>query len=496
MTTPDSTQTYHDQVKKFFEKTAPQQARDTNFVQRKSPLDGTLFLCSLVLTVFECGTITLEQLAKVAHKLKPAVTVKGQAFKARCTAYAVAFLKAMFVEALQLSVPAAQVLPLRARFSAVYLLDSSVVTLPERLKQQYQGCGGAGAQAAAKVFLLLNWRTGGYESLQVAHGRKADQNMGEQFLAGRQRGALWLFDLGFFNATFLAAIAQAKSYFLCRLPAAQQVFWTRQRGGAMEKLELDHLLRHAPRELFEIELCFGPQREVAARLIAAPVPTQVAAQRRRKAREAARTQGRTPTQRSLQRCAWTLLLTNASTAQLPTSTVLAVYGVRWQIELAFKLCKSEAQLETTRATEPHRVECEFYAKLITVLLFNRLSGLAAALVGEPLSPTKLWRQLRGDWQDLRLVLGHGTAQALSELLKLLARFAKPARGQQQPSTRQRLELAGQAARQVRLSDPLAYLREQKRNVAERRQVFAHYLTSYQVTLKSKRLGYQRTVSVP
>ena len=176
--------------------------------------------------------------------------------------------------------------------------------------------------------------------------------------------------------------------------------------------------------------------------------------------------------------------------------MLAVYGVRWQIELAFKLCKSEAQLETTRATEPHRVECEFYAKLITVLLFNRLSGLAAALVGEPLSPTKLWRQLRGDWQDLRRVLGHGTAQALSELLKLRARFAKPARGQQQPSTRQRLELAGQAARQVRLSDPLAYLREKKRNVAERSQVFARYLTSYQVTLKSKRLGYQRTVSVP
>lgn len=497
MTTPDSTQTYHDQVKQFFEKTAAEQARATKFVQRESPLNGTVFLLSLVLSVFAHGTLVLEQLAKVAHKLDPQITVGGSAFKARFNALALAFLKAMFAAALKLSAPAApQVVPLLESFSAVYLLDSSVVTLPDSLQQFFRGCGGAGAQAAAKVFLLLDWRTGVYESLELADGRKADQNMGEHFLPGRKAGALWLFDLGFFKAAFLAAIAQAKSFFVCRLPATQQILWVRNPAGALVQFELDHFLRYAPRELFESAVIFGPKKEVSARLLLAPVPPEVAAQRRRKARVKARTHGRTPTRRSLQRCDWTLLLTNASAAQLPTSTVLAVYGVRWQVELTFKLFKSDAQLETTLATEKYRVACEFYTKLIALLLFNRLSGLAMELAGEPLAPVKLWRQMRGDFQDLLQVLGRGTSAALSELLRFLARFAKPTRRQKYPATRQRLVLAARAARQVELRDPLAYLRPPKRSVEACRQAFARALTKYQVTLKTKGLGFQRTVAVP
>lgn len=497
MTKPDATQTYHDQVQKFFGPTAVAKACETAFVQRSSPLDGQLFLLTLVLGVFQHGVLKLPSLAKLAQKLKPTVSLTGQAFKKRFTALAVNFLKAMFVEALQLTAPAApQVVPLLQTFPAVYLLDASSVALPAGLAHQYPGCGGAGPKAAAKLYLLLNWLTGAYETLQVEAGRKADQNMGEQFLPGRVPGALWLFDLGFFNAAFLAAIAQARSFFLCRVPATQQVFWVRDQAGAQVKLDLDEFLRYAPRELFEMAVDFGPAREVAARLVLAPVPPAVAAQRRRKARAAARTKGRTPTRRTLQRCDWTLLLTNAPAAQLPTSTVLEVYRVRWQVELSFKLFKSDAQLETTLATEAHRVECEFYAKLIALLLFNRLSGVATEVVGATLSPVKLWRELRDDRQDLLHVLGRGTAPALRGLLQWLARFARPTPRQKYPSTRQRLERAAQVARQVVLCDPLAYLRAKKRDAAARRKALARYLVSYQVSLKAQGLGFQRTVAVP
>jgi hypothetical protein len=50
---------------------------------------------------------------------------------------------------------------------------------------------------------------------------------------------------------------------------------------------------------------------------------------------------------------------------------IPVYGVGWQVELTFKLVKSDARLETSLATQKHRVECELYAKLITLLFFNR-----------------------------------------------------------------------------------------------------------------------------
>lgn len=497
MTTPDSTQTYHDCVKKFFAETAPQQARETKFVQRQSPLTGSVFLLALVLNVFQFGTLVLDQLAKTANQIDPQVAVTGQAFKARCNSYAVAFLKAMFAVVLGMTLPAAeQVVPLLEIFSAVYLLDASTITLPESLAKDYPGCGGAGAKAAAKVYLLLNYLTGGYETIHLKAGRKADQNMGAEFLHGRRPGALWLFDLGFFKAAFLALIAEASSFFLCRLPASQLSFWTLTAEGALGPLELDRLLRCSPRQLYEIPVVFGPKQEVSARLIIAPVPKEVAAQRRRKAREAARTQGRTPKQTTLRRCDWTLLLTNASQAQLPTSTVLAVYRVRWQVELAFKLFKSDAKLETTLATEKYRVECEFYAKLIALLLFNRISGLVEELVGEKISPTKLWRRMRDDAQGWLYALGQGTAAAVSELLRFLARYARTSSGKKFASTLQGLERAGREAQQVSLTDPLGYLREQKKTAAERSKVFASYLTSGKVTLHPERLGCQRTVSVP
>lgn len=439
----------------------------------------------------------LDQLAKAAHRINPDVEVTGQAFKERFNTAAVEFLKAMFVEALKTTAPqAAQVIPLLSAFSEVNLLDSSCLLLPESLQESYPGCGGIGAKAAAKLYLLLNYLTGAYQTMRIEAGRKADQNMGQQFLAGHKPGALWLFDLGFFCAPFLAQIAKMGSFYLCRLAASQLNFFCRNAAGALEPFDLDRFLRRAPRQLFEIEVIFGPKQEVLARLIIAPVPAAVAAERRRRARLAASKQGRTPTQRSLNRCSWTLLLTNAKPEQLPTSTALEVYGVRWQVELAFKLFKSDAKLETSLGSEQHRVECEFYAKLITLLFFNRISGLVESFAGEKISPAKLWRRMRDEASDLLQVLGQGTSQAISEMLKFLSRYARPRSGKKDPSTLQCLERAAQEARQVKFKDPLGYLREKRKTIAESRKAFAHSLESYKVTLNSEKLGDQRTVSLP
>jgi hypothetical protein len=75
LTTSDSTKTYHKQVKKLFEETAQKKAIETKFVQRESPINGTLFLMSLVMVVFQHGVIVLDQLAKTASKINPKLRV-------------------------------------------------------------------------------------------------------------------------------------------------------------------------------------------------------------------------------------------------------------------------------------------------------------------------------------------------------------------------------------------------------------------------------------
>lgn len=245
MTTPDSTQTYRDQARTFFEQTA-KKALETKFVQRSSPLDGSIFLQSLVMNVFRAGVIALDQLAQTAHRLNADIRISGQAFKERFNARSVEFLKALFAEALQMTLPQqSEVLALLSAFNEVNLLDSTTVTLPETLATEFPGCGGAGAKAAVKLYLVLNYLTGGYQQMRIEAGRKADQDMGERFLAEHKAGALWLFDLGFFNAPFLAQIARAATFFVCRLAASQTVFYCRRADGELEPFDLDQFLHRA-----------------------------------------------------------------------------------------------------------------------------------------------------------------------------------------------------------------------------------------------------------
>jgi len=494
MTLPDSTSRYHDQVQNFFLYLAQKKARETRFVRHQSPLDGSLFLQTLVFSIFQSGVLVLDELAQTAHRLNHRVEVCGQAFKERFKSEAVEFLKQMLGAAMQITAPASpRILPLLEAFSEVNLLDSSVIHLPAALKEQYPGCGGVGAKAAAKLYLVLNYLTGGYTMMRIESGRKADQNMGSSFLSGHPPQALWLFDLGFFNASFLAQISAAASFYVCRLSAAQKVFACRRANGQLAPFDLDHFLSRAPRQMFEIDLLFGRKQEVATRLVIVPVPKEVSALRRRKARQKARRNGRQAQQKTLRRCDWTLLLTNTSPEQLPTSTVLDVYSVRWQVELAFKLCKSDLGLERTRGREKHRVECEFYAKLITVLLFNRLSGVAENLMGEKLSPAKLWRRLRTQISDLREALRQGTALALSERLKAVARYAKPDSDKHHRSTFQRLQRAATQAQQFKLNDPLG---KQQTTKAETREACARSIKSRKITLNGVLLSIQRTTPLP
>lgn len=170
---------------------------------------------SLVLTVFQHASIVLDELAQAAHKIDPSLGLTGQAFKQRFNAFAVEFLKAMFAEALKLNSPMpTRLTPMLEAFSAVYLLDASHVRLPDSLADSFPGTGGVGVKAAAKVYLLVNYLTGAYETLRIEKARQPDQSMGEKFLTGLKAGALWMFDLGFFNASFLAAIADASSFFV------------------------------------------------------------------------------------------------------------------------------------------------------------------------------------------------------------------------------------------------------------------------------------------
>jgi hypothetical protein len=81
----------------------------------------------------------------------------------------------------------------------------------------------------------------------------------------------------------------------------------------------------------------GSQRPLRVRMLVQRVPQEVADQRRRRLRKAARDKGQTPSAAALALADWTVLLTNVPQELLSLEEALVLAKVRWQIELIFKL---------------------------------------------------------------------------------------------------------------------------------------------------------------
>ena len=86
---------------------------------------------------------------------------------------------------------------------------------------------------------------------------------------------------------------------------------------------------------------------------------------------------------------WTLYVTNIPVEQLAATEAAILGSTRWQIECLFKLWKSDGQLASSRSQDPHRVWCEFYAKLLACLVQH-------------------WMTLVGYWQRLDRSLHQAT----------------------------------------------------------------------------------------
>jgi hypothetical protein len=467
MTTLKPLESYHTQIREFFTTTATEKAKKSGFSQRKSMIGGSVFVMSLVMTVYRYGAITLDKIAGVGREIDPKCQVSEQGWGMRFGAGAVKLMKGMLVEALKITVPGGvKTVEVLKRFREVYLFDSSTVSFPKGMEKRYAGCGGSASKGAAKIFLVLGWLSGSYEQLQIEAGKKSDANMGKTMVEAGQPGALWIGDLGFFDIRFFQAVAKAGSWFLSRLKAGVKIRVTDE-DQSWKPLELGKWLKVMDQNLFEVAVRIGINPWIECRMVAVRMPKAIADDRRRKAKAHARSKGYTLSTEILARIGWGLYVTNVPQAILPTSVISTVYQIRWQVELVFKLWKSQAGLDVFTAVKPDRVECEFYAKLIALVLFNRLLSALPEEALPHLSPPKAWNRLREQSQDWmrRLTTDQGL-ELLGTLINSISDRARVSKKRKKLST---LDLLNQVARDpvtCEIKNPLAYLNRSSESLAE------------------------------
>lgn len=118
-----------------------------------------------------------------------------------------------------------------------------------------------------------------------------------------------------------------------------------------QKIEIDAVLRKATTAevCLPVQVRSKKQEFIKGHLHARRLPAAQAAQARRRVRAEARKKGRTVQQRTLALAEWVLLFTTLAPEGLPTETVMALYRVRWQVELAIKRLKSILNIDHLRA---------------------------------------------------------------------------------------------------------------------------------------------------
>ncbi len=369
------------------------------------------------------GQLSLKQPSLAALVAAIKARISRVALHRRFSESASAFLLhcLQFVLRQKFSVSPAINIRLLRRFRRVLIADSSSWDVNERLHKALPGSGGSASEANCKLQAIYDYKHGELDFLDVTAGTLPDNRYTDQLPDQLERNDLLLIDQGYFKLKTFLAIIKKGAFFLTRFLVRTQL----RDALTQEVISLVKQLKKTKGLVWEKQVLMGvlKKTQVPCRLIALRVSEPVANERRRRLKKEARKKGRAVSQEQLILCAWTLLITNVPSCQLPLEMVRALYTLRWQIELLFKQLKSTLAVHQSNTSNEHRLRCELYGKLIVAVVIHRIHGTANAQFWNSLrrevSMEKLYKRIQERAFTLLQVLLSSVDQAVSYLRKTL-----------------------------------------------------------------------------
>lgn len=342
--------------------TADQAGRDSGLIQRVRVFTGASFVQTLVFGWLATPDATLDTLAQSAATL--GVSITGQGIADRFSPASAACLAQVLAAAIQQTITAAPTdLAVLNRFAGVVVIDGSVIGLPAALAVQFPGgANHASSHAALKIGVGMDLVTGRLDGPHLMAARPHDRLLPIQDQPVAP-GGLRLADLGFFDLAVLASLSAQQAYWLTRLQVGTVVC-----DGAGARLDLLTRLRTACKPTLDLPILLGVKERLPCRLLAERIPKAIADERRQHMRDEARRRGQTVSTRGLALADWTIRVTNVPPEHLTVAEAMVVGRVRWQIELLFKLWKSDGKIDEWRSSKPWRVLTEIYAKLLAMVI--------------------------------------------------------------------------------------------------------------------------------
>jgi len=419
-------------IEEFFGEVCGRYGHESGLVSRQSKLTASKLAQGLILGSLKTPTANLNQFCQVLAQLEVSISESG--LHERLNDKTVTFMQGLTAYALETWHDQQRIeIKLLQRFTGVRLVDSSQFKLPDALAGYFAGTTHKRAKASLKVTLCYEYVSGRFEALEMEAGKRPDQT-NPVFKQDVMAGTLTIADLGFFNQDSFDQLHQQGAYFLSRLKLQAGIYDAPDSAKALTLLDI---LPHQVGARGECQVYLGSTKRVPVRLIYERLPEKIVAQRRRKAQAAAKKQRRTCSQWVLDLLAWSLYVTNVPPHLASADELRALYRLRWQIELVFKLWKSYAKLDVIGKWRLERVLCQFYARLLALLLFQWLAMSHRLTPSGELSLPKALQLLQNNADHLICAILQGSDYldlVFHQIQQGFRRFALKQKRRKNPST--------------------------------------------------------------
>jgi Transposase DDE domain len=392
----------------FCRKKVDEIAWETGFIKRASyKVGGKDFLVTMLLASLDSSHTSLEKISALLTRVNRNNRITAQSIMERINNPATAdfFLKIqeMVLKSRILDWTKSVPPSLFSHFSKVLIQDSTVFELHEDLQEHFKGSGGRSSKSCVKIDVVYDLLSKQYEKFTLTDQRETDSLLALKIEDVLKENSLLIRDLGYLRIDGLEKVVQKKAFYLSRLKTNFQIYMD---PDSDTPIDLADCFKD-DENLIDLPIYITKDR-LQTRLIAYRAPQEVIDKRKRLAHATAKKQGRTLTKKALKMLEYTVFITNVPPEYWVPEVVGTIYAIRWQLELLFKNWKTGLGIHYLKGINPNRVRSLIYARLILVIVINKMYRLASSLslaVGKTVSMHKVFAWMRDPERLLKILNG-------------------------------------------------------------------------------------------
>ena len=242
-------------------------------------------------------------------------------------------------------------------YERVLVQDSTVIKLPAHLFDEFSGVANATSKACnARVQAIYDLVSGRLIHLSIDPYSKNDLAAAPDLQL--QPNDLVLRDRGYLILDEIQRHLDAKADCIYR----HKTGTTYLDPHTKKPIDLLALLRK--NGYLDIPVLLNNESQTPVRLCCAPVSEEIANLRRMKARN--ETRGRNPSKALLELLSWSIFITTIDAARADFKKLLAIYGLRWRIEIVFKAWKSHMKFGNLHRVSKSQMLILLKARLLLI----------------------------------------------------------------------------------------------------------------------------------